>query len=335
LSHRHGPRFAAALLILFCGSAQAEFKDVLDTPAMMSPLAKSSPLQAITRAGSRLVAVGGRGHILISDDLGANWTQVPVPVSSDLTAVAFPDAEHGWAVGHDGVVLATEDGGAHWRKQLDGKQAGQLMVEAADNNETRGYEADGADKPFLDVWFADRLNGYVVGAFNLIFKTQDGGRSWQPLFGRTANPQRLHLYAIQPVGDQLFIAGEGGLLLKSKIGADDFQAVKLPYDGSLFGLRSDGRSLVVFGLRGNLFRSADLGASWNKVETNERSAFVGSTFDPGGRMVVVAQGGVLLSSDDGFQTFQAERAKQPMPLTGVAEVGDKMVLVGIRGVVTQ
>ena len=31
-----------------------------------------------------------------------------------LTAVAFADATHGWAVGDDGTILATTDGGATW-----------------------------------------------------------------------------------------------------------------------------------------------------------------------------------------------------------------------------
>ena len=32
-----------------------------------------------------------------------------VPVSSDLVAVAFPTPQQGWAVGHDGVILASAD----------------------------------------------------------------------------------------------------------------------------------------------------------------------------------------------------------------------------------
>ena len=43
-----------------------------------------------------------------------------MPVSSDLFAVHFANASKGWAVGHDGVVLASSDGGQSWTKQLDG-----------------------------------------------------------------------------------------------------------------------------------------------------------------------------------------------------------------------
>ena len=46
--------------------------------------------------------------------------------------------------------------------------------------EAKRYKEQGADKPFLDVWFQDDKNGYVVGAYNLIFRTADGGRHWEP-----------------------------------------------------------------------------------------------------------------------------------------------------------
>ena len=34
------------------------------------------------------------------------------------------------------------------------------------------------DQPLLDVWFDNERSGFVVGAFNLIFHTDDGGASW-------------------------------------------------------------------------------------------------------------------------------------------------------------
>ena len=111
--------FRAAISLLLFATAwtlaplavAAGFADVLDTPAQRTPLASKSLLNGIARAGTRLVAVGQRGHIVVSTDGGANWKQSAVPVSSDLTAVYFVDEKRGWAVGHDGVVLHTDDGG--------------------------------------------------------------------------------------------------------------------------------------------------------------------------------------------------------------------------------
>ena len=169
----------------------AGFVDPLDAPATPSPLAARSLLQGVTKAGGRLVAVGQRGHIVHSTDNGASWKQASVPVSSDLTAVFFIDDKQGWAVGHDGVILHTADGGDKWSLQLSGRAANDLLLAAMERKaaaeptsedaknllaEARRYKEQGADKPFLDVWFADAQNGYVVGAYNLIFRTATAAR---------------------------------------------------------------------------------------------------------------------------------------------------------------
>src|SRR5690348_14553614 len=91
--------------------------DVLDSPALASPLAARGLLNGLASAGDRIVAVGQRGHILWSDDRGAHWQQAQVPVSSDLVAVAFPSPTQGWAVGHDGVILHSADAGKTWTRQ--------------------------------------------------------------------------------------------------------------------------------------------------------------------------------------------------------------------------
>src|SRR6478736_739740 len=105
-------------------AAEAATTDVLDVPAARSPLAPRTLLNGLARSGDRLIAVGQRGHVLYSDDAGANWQQAEVPVSSDLVAVSFPSASSGWAVGHDGVILHTNDAGVTWSRQLDGRRVG-------------------------------------------------------------------------------------------------------------------------------------------------------------------------------------------------------------------
>ena len=81
------------------------------------------------------------------------------------------------------------------------------------------------DKPFLDVWFADENNGYAVGAYNLIFRPPTAAQTWEPWFDRTDNPKLLNLLRDRPVGDDLYIAGEGGLVLRLDAGAQRFVAL--------------------------------------------------------------------------------------------------------------
>ena len=336
---RHGRMLLATVLLAVSTPALGAFQDVLDTPASVTPLAQRTLLLGVARAENRLVAVGPRGHILTSDDQGGHWVQAAVPVSSDLTAVWFANGRRGWAVGHDGVVLTTLDGGSTWSKQMDGREAGRRLLQYCEKSgdaaliaEAGKIAEDGPDKPFLDVWFADDRTGYIVGAFNMAFKTTDSGENWTPLFDRIDNPQRLHLYAIRPAGDDLFIVGEGGLVLKASAGSDRFKAVAFPYNGSLFGLLADGNAVLVYGLRGHMFRSADGGASWLQIETRERSALVGGTAGASGRLTVVAQGGAVLQSNDQGQHFAPLAGQRPMPLTAVTEDRDgKLVVVGFAG----
>jgi photosystem II stability/assembly factor-like uncharacterized protein len=129
------------------------------------------------------------------------------------------------------------------------------------------FAEEGPDKPFLDVWFENESTGYVVGLFNLIFRTSDGGKSWTPLFDRTENARLLHFYAVHPVDDDLYLTGEQGMVLRLDKKSQRFQAVSIDYKGTFFGITNAGPSILVFGLRGNVFRSEDRGTRWRKVDT--------------------------------------------------------------------
>jgi photosystem II stability/assembly factor-like uncharacterized protein len=329
-------------------AAAAGFADVLDVPAQMSPLASKSLLQSVTRAGDRLIAVGQRGHIVISSDGGATWKQSPVPVSSDLTSVFFIDDKQGWVVGHDGVILHTGDGGDKWDLQLNGRTANDLLLAAMERKvaaepasedakklleEAKRYKEQGADKPFLDVWFSDDKNGYVVGAYNLIFRTTDGGKTWEPWFDRTDNPKFFNLYAIRPAAGELYIAGEGGVVLKLDPAAQRFKSIAMPYKGSFFGVADAKSAALVFGLSGNVFRSDDAGKSWTKVDAGLPAAIVGGTKSSQGATLLVDVGGRVAVTTDSGRTFNRLALKQSMPLTGVGDAGEgRLALVGPRGV---
>jgi photosystem II stability/assembly factor-like uncharacterized protein len=326
-------------------AAGPAFQSPLAQPAVSSALALRAPLNALAAAGTRLVAAGQRGHILYSDD-GKNWTQAAVPVSSDLTAMSFPSPRQGWAVGHEGVILHTIDGGASWTKQLDGKGAAALLVERygkahADDpvaqrmqQDAEAFAAQGADKPFLDVWFEDDRKGFVVGAFNLILRTEDGGQSWTPWMDRVDNPKGLHLYAIRPAGGSVVIAGEQGLVLKLDRATQRFAGVALPYQGTLFGVTGTPGMTLVFGLRGNAWRSTDAGASWIKVDTGVSAGLTSGIVRRDGSVVLASQAGQVLLSTDAGASFRKVKVAAQAPTFALAEVGGRaaVTLAGLGGV---
>lgn len=339
----------AAASAPFCRPVVAQgFIDVLDTPAQISSLASHSLLIGLASAGQRLVAVGQRGHVLYSDDGGEHWQQARVPVSSDLVAVHFPTPSHGWAVGHDGVVLHSADGGATWERQFDGRQVGprmlthyQALAQNAPDDETlaalvreaQRMTEEGADKPFLDVWFENERVGYIVGAFNLLFRTEDGGRTWTPWMERADNPSALNLYAIRPAGGELYIVGEQGLLLKLNRASGRFESQTTPYSGSFFGVLGNPGVVLAFGLRGNVFRSVDGGESWSRVETGLPVSITTGTQLADGRFALLSQAGHLLVSDDDGASFQLQPQPDMAPVAAAQSSGPgALVLVGTRGV---
>jgi photosystem II stability/assembly factor-like uncharacterized protein len=332
------------------------YQDGLDTPAVMSNWASKNELMSVRQAGNHLVAVGPRGHIVISDANGTNWKQVKSPVSTDLVALYFPTATQGWAVGHDGVILHSDDGGNSWRKQLDGRQAVASMstyyehlAQSGDPAaikvaaEVKAFAPGAIATPFLDVWFRNEREGYAVGAFNLIFKTDDGGSNWIPWYALTDNPRRLHLNAIGASGDALYIVGEQGLVLRLDQAGKRFVAIKTPYTGSFFGLVTSAATVVAFGLRGNAWASEDDARTWRQLETGTSQALVAGSALTDNSFVLTTVDGTLLKG-----RFDANRLAPVQPETrlhrvyGVAAYAtnsgkqgnsiSKLVLAGGRGI---
>jgi photosystem II stability/assembly factor-like uncharacterized protein len=350
LSRKSAP-WALALALVVAGAQgpawAATYVDVLDLPARPSALAVHSPLRDVTQAGDRLVAVGPRGHIVYSDNQGQDWRQASVPVSADLNALVFPNALEGWAVGNDGVVLHSRDGGTSWARQLDGRQIGALVEthyqalakahpdEAqwqAFADEGRRLVQEGADKPLLGVWFSDAKRGYAVGVFNLILRTDDGGNSWVPMQDRTDNPQGLHLNAIRAIGDELYVAGEQGLLLKWHTGQQRFVSLPSPYQGTWFGVLGKPGEVLAYGLRGHVARSSDGGQSWTRVSTGVTQSITAASLDSNGDYWLFSQAGQVLHSRDGGLSFALQPHVPPAPVTAALQTrSNGTVLVGDRG----
>lgn len=287
-----------------------------------SAKAADSLLLDIDNAGKRLVAVGDRGHILYSDDEGKTWVQSKVPTRMMLTAVAFGDDKHGWAVGHDALILATEDGGTNWTQQFSDQE-----------------REEGA--PFLDVWFKDASTGFAVGAYGALFTTTDGGKNWEDAGDRLDNPDGYHLNAITEVKDSgLFVVGEMGSMFRSADGGETWETLEGPYEGSLFGVigTNEPGTLLAYGLRGNLFRSTDFGDSWQPIELKVARGtlefgLAGATLVEDGSLVLVGNGGSVLRSTDDGQTFNVYNRADRIALAGVSGLADGgLLLVGQGGV---
>lgn len=315
--------------------------DPLETPALVAANAAHAVMLSIAQAGSRSVAVGERGIAIYSDDGGQTWRQASVPVSVTLTAIAFPSTTDGWAVGHAGVVLHSDDGGRSWAKQVDGAALAQIELSAAqaagDERRLRLAKqlvSDGADKPLLAVHFWNNKRGVVLGAYGLIFGTDDGGKTWESWIGRLQNPMGLHLNAISADGDRIFIAGEQGLVLRSVDFGASFQSLKTGYNGSWFAVMQSAGQIVLAGLRGTVYSSTDGGDSWAQSEVPAPVTILSVLPSPDGRVLYANQAGQILASVKGGTQLTMEGRSTGVPLSsiGVNKAGD-LLATSFSGVV--
>ena len=363
---RRGLLFAGSLLLGVAAQAApvSPAPDPLARPAELMPKASASLLLDLTHTGGNYVVVGERGHVLLSSD-GSDWKQVAdVPLRVTLTAVAGIDQQL-WAVGHDGTILHSSDGGQHWQTQRHDPWHAPAE-DAAEEDIRQGV-------PLLDVLFSDAEHGFAVGAYALLLATSDGGKNWQEVEihgSRAAAAVALdeedhgdevavepdaphsdvfsaaelqisqepepHLNAIARTGSGgLVIVGERGAVFRSRDDGKTWLRSQLPYDGSMFGvLGFEGERVLSFGLRGNVFESTDLGENWTRIPTDTQLSLMGGRALANGGAVIVGANGVLLrraQAGAAFETFVVPSAGVISGVTPVNDAADLLV-TGENGV---
>ncbi len=254
-------------------------------------LPASGPLAAATlqrlllvdgeRIGKRIVAVGARGYIVLSDDDGASWRRAKSPAEPLLTGVDFLDERQGIAVGHDSVILTSADGGESW---------------------TLRFSAPAEGRPLLDVIFPKKDFAVAVGAYGAYYESTDAGATWS---ARKIIAEDRHFNAIVGLGEgNLLILGEAGTILTSGDWGKSWTPVASPYKGSLFGaLVADDGAVVAFGMRGRIYRSTDKGKGWKQVDNPSTATLIGGTKLAGGALVIAGSAGMALVSRDNGQSF--------------------------------
>ena len=107
-----------------------------------------------------------------------------------------------------------------------------------------------------------------------------------------------------------------------------------PYDGSFFGsLPLDGDSVLLFGLRGHLFRSDDAGETWLPIETATQAMLTDAVRRADGSLVIAGLEGAVLVSRDGGASFDLVQQPDRQGVSSILSMDDgNLVLVGEYGV---
>jgi photosystem II stability/assembly factor-like uncharacterized protein len=277
-----------------------------------------------------------------------------------IHAVQFVDRNEGWAVGDEGVVWHTIDGGKNWERQTTGVRSSLRSVhflnpytgwiagreELPNGGGSNGvllFTKDGGlnwrlttfnSLPGLQrVRFIDHRTGYVLGDGceqfpSGVFKTIDAGRTWQPLPGpRVPGWQG---------GD--FTDAETGALggawnrLASVRGGKVIVADVDPLGGrTVRDLRLDGQTGVAVGQGGLvLLKDEKSGATWEiadlRFSPEMRANLDFGTVATVGKHIWVAgrPGTVVLHSGDQGATWEIQKTGQVLPINGLQFLDEKI-----------
>ena len=281
--------------------------------SVQAPLAGLTLLLDGQAVNSHYVAVGERGHILVSQDKGQSWTQSKVPTCNLITALYMHDERLGWAVGHDAMILRTTDGGATW----------EII-----------HQAPELELPLLDIFFHNENEGVAIGAYGYYLESTDGGDTWSERI--IAEEDDFHLNSLSAAGDGLmFIAAEAGVIYRSVDRGLNWVSLDSPYFGSWFAIHAVNEEIILIaGLRGNLFRSEDGGDSWSQVPTQTRATLTNIVELPSGQLVITAlEGNLFVSVDQGISVSDRSLASRS-GITSAMPVNDQEFLLtgefGIR-----
>ena len=367
------PLRICALALLACCPAAFATADFALSPALAGAPAEQRKLMSMGSSGSALYVVGERGLIAHSDDGGDSWNQHEVPVSSTLTAITFTSDGTGFAVGHGGVILRAAPGSNSWEKVFDGLQANQQFLEWAASTRDRLEQAlaeleamedvdpdalgdaeiafedalfafedaevaveTGPADPFLDVLFLDDRQGIAIGAYGMLYRTEDGGDSWALSIDGIENVERFHLYSLAlDTGGRLHASGEAGLLFYSDDAGKSWTRSYDVYDGSLFAVVVNGEAIYTIGLRGNVFRSDDRGVTWESVTLPGTGSLYSGTTGASGELIFVGTGGRVVYSADGGQNFSETTHPSRSAISDVILADDRLQLTTMSGFLSE
>lgn len=362
---RWGAVVVLASSAMFCVASRAApvavTLDLLTTPAPVTGRPERKMLLDVARCGRQLLAVGEFGLIAASGDEGKTWRQLPAPTSVTLTAISCANERVGWVVGHDGVILATADGGAHWIKQLDGAAINQQVLDAAKARQeqvqalgsqsqknrdllehaqdlladAQAAVAAGPSRPLMSVRVVDTRTAFAAGAYGQLLRTLDAGKTWTYIGDRLHNPTGLHLNSIElGRNGELYIAAEAGTIFRSRDRGQTWTRTDVGYSGNLYGVVAAPAAIVAYGFRGHLFRSTDGGTTWQPVASPSDKSVVRGEALEGGRSVLATQEGEFLSSSDDGRSFVVMPKKASLSkLRSFSFDADKraVIAVGVGG----
>lgn len=230
--------------------------------------------------------VGGlSATVLKTTDGGATWSDISANLPAIITSYAqystqeindfyFLNVNTGYAVGYNGIVMKTTDGGTSWNF-LGALGAGT----------------------YRSVYFTDATTGFIASHGKKIRKTTNSGETWTEWISSESTFN--HFFEIRFFNATTGVAiGDGGSVFRTVDGGENWtRATVTPAaTGQLWGLEIVSETVgYASGQSGQIYVTNDAGASWSRQETNFPTAiYRGMAHSKDSVVIAVGDGGVIM-----------------------------------------
>ena len=288
------------------------------------------PLAGVAASSASNVFVGAAGPtILRSTD--ADTTGTYTVASQDAGTYTLSEMEQSpgdgrtiLAVGGEGVIRRTTDGGSSWSMVSSGVSEplfavswssgttawavgeGGRILRTTDSGATWTAQPSGVTVRLQDVAAVSTTVAYAVGEAGTIIKTTNGGASWNALASGTTK----NLTSVTTSGTNLVVAvGNQSAIIRSTDAGDSFSAIAtgtLPQSSTELVGVATGRDTTMYAASAwsKLWRSTDSGSTWSSVPSDPLTGgFVYAMSALGDTVVVGANGGRTAVSHDAGTTW--------------------------------
>lgn len=255
---------------------------------------------------------------------GWYWTNQS-PITNNLFDICFANDMTGYIVGNNGVVLKTIDGGYSWSPKAGG--GGIWLYSVFFTSPTTGYTlgiqtgvlktTNGANSwmPIIApsnagyqvVYFINQNTGFVGGQYTeSILKTTNAGNNWFYVGPYTS----LKFTSFCFINETTGFAGtsgdfgnppaNGGQIFKSTNTGQSWYPVLIPnLFAGMVDIKEIGNSIFAISSFGKLYRTSDLGSTWDSTEL-EGTNFYDIAVKDSVALIPTSDGKIYRSSDYGL-----------------------------------
>ncbi|MGE5352593.1 MAG: YCF48-related protein [Acidobacteriota bacterium] len=288
-------------------------------------------LNSVSLSDSGSIFIGGyNGLLLYSPDKGKSWQHLPLPASQQIIEVCErKNSIYALASGADNVLLKSSDNGHSWQKiMLPGKfnitkavvtddaviycagEPGSLL-KSTDYGNTWTQLPFPVNFILQDIHFINGIIGWAIS--NLIYKTEDGGKSWNQLPDIPLEFFRSNMMCCYfsdenkgwVAGEEAFSPNAKGIILMTTNGGKSWKSTLFP-EGSIRKITfADSKNGWAVGDTGFIAHTTDGGESWRRMNSGISSLRLLDVSAVGGNVFAVGEGGLILSTEyKGLQISQ-------------------------------